>query len=768
VTRRPITRTTPIFSLLGALILSSISPISAATLPKAGQNCSPINKKITNGSLTLTCKKVGKKIIWVKVVTSKSSAKPSVSPSPSSTGSATPIPTPSPGATQASYTDADFPPNSPAPGRTCPNVNGVAVVFGAKITCIAHGDGGIWTVNPGEVITLPNSKSTPKTTPSPTTSSTPSPVPTTIATSGGSRPSTRVALAAYNDIKNILESAPTPKSTYVMHVSPNASTALVAQANKTLPNAVKFWQSVYSPAKPVDVIYAYWADKDWTIAAVKEAGDTPNGYGGMAAWFDTKPQSSWTGELGSGMHEGIAVNGVTPKIDIVVSGPDAANRAGGMTTAPHEYTHNVQVELAPKYFSTAPCWFSEGMAQYFAIALAYPDSNSYLANRMMVMKDREFGAYPFDSQRSVSEWAAALEAASHGFCGPVGGYWTGTLAVEYLTSLKGTAGIIAFVKELERTGSFDAAFKTIYAMDIATFFTAAGGHIHDTVGELLGNPADITLLPNSIRVVDYENGTLAIVQKAVSDSKAISISPLITLTVEDGALTSAQRSWLEDSLRFMTYISPPSNGAKWNLVFPRTMEWFLKNWDINAEQQRYQDMFANNTAAQLVGSVHSYGTGQGGWNASFFVDPNKNWMNPDWQMRFMAQLLKPIGYSYGLKGPDWFTRSFAYPIGAAYSQITSTGNYASLHKEWLVSLTKLPQPLDVSLYEPATSGDGTENYKAPGSLANEILLNLGGLTQATNFLVDTNANGGNWESQLEKSFGITKAELYSQIAAWNS
>jgi hypothetical protein len=729
-----------LFGLLFALFLASISPIQAATQLKAGQLCKPLNKVVKVGKVTLICSKSGKKLVWSPV-----KVKP-VSPA---------VETP---------TDP-FPPNSPAPGRSCPNIDGIATVFNATMTCLAKGDTGVWTLNPGQVINFPPATPTPSTSPSTSPKATPTPSPSPASTS---RPSLTTAAKAFNDVKKILDAAPSPQSTYTIHVSPSAPTALVEQANKTLPNAVKFWQSVYSPTKPVDVIYAYWADKEWTINAVKEAGDTPNGYGGMAAWFDSKPTSAWFGELGSGMHEGVAIDGLTPKIDIVVAGPDAANRPGGMTTAPHEYTHNVQVTLAPKYFASAPCWFSEGMAQYFAITLAYPDSSTYLTNRMAVMKDREFGAYPFDAQRSVEEWATALEAASHGFCGPVGGYWTGTLAVEYLVSLKGTTGVIAFIRQFERTGSFAGAFATTYGMDIPTFFTAAGAHIHDTVGDILGKPADASTSPNSIRLKSYEAGTLAAVQKSIDASKSIQISPLITMTVEEGALTAAQRSWIEDSLRFMTYLSPPTNGAKWNLVFPKTMEWFLQNWNIAAEQQRYKDMFANNTAAQLVGSVHSYGTDQGGWNASFFVDPGKNWMNPDWQMRFMAQLLKPAGFSTGLPGPDWFTRSFAYPIGAAYSQLTSTGSYSSLHSDWVASLSKLPQPINVVEYEPSTSGDGTENYKAPGSLGNEILLNLGGIDKCVSFLVDIGNSGGNWEAQLIKSFGVTKAELYAQIVAWNS
>jgi hypothetical protein len=723
-----------------ALYPSSSTSAFAAT-PKLGAVCAKLNSTSKSGNLTLICNKLGKKLIW---------SKPKA-----------PIEKPVSAPTQGD----EFPEGVPAPGRSCPNIGGNAEIYGAKLSCRADGAQGKWTLDAGQVIDKNRTQT-------PTANATPTSKATTPSNSliDVTRSANKTALLAFSDVKNILKNAPMPKSTYAMHASVNVSRELVAQAEKTLPTAVKFWQNVYAPLKPVDVIYAAWSDKEWTINEVKNAGDSPNGWGGMSAWFDSKPQSAWLIELGSGMHEGPAVNGVTPKIDIVVSGSDAANRPGGTTTAPHEYTHNVQVELAPRNFSSAPCWFSEGMAQYYAIALAYSDDSTYLENRKKVLQDREFGTYPFDSQRTIAEWAASLEAASHGFCGGVGGYWTGPLAVEYLISVKGTAGIIALIKELEQTGSFDAAFKSTYKMDIPAFFTLAGGHIRDQVSELLGLPSDTTTSSASklsLQAAKLEAGALAEITKSIAASKNVKISPLISLTVEDGALTADQRKWIENSLIFINSVSPPTDGGEWNLVFPKTMEWFLKNWDMNAETQHYKDMFANNTADQLVSSVHSHGTSTGGWAASFFVNPNKNWFNPDWQMRFIAQLLKPAGFANGLKAPDWFTRSFAYPIGAAYSQITSTGNYGSLHKDWVQSLSKLPQPIDVSKYEGSDSGDGTENYKAPGSLANEILLNLGGISKGISFLKDIQANGGNWETTLLASYGITKADLYAQVASWS-
>ena len=45
-----------------------------------------------------------------------------------------------------------YPPNIPAPGRSCPNVNSVATLFGGSMTCVGTGPEGVWTLDPGQVV----------------------------------------------------------------------------------------------------------------------------------------------------------------------------------------------------------------------------------------------------------------------------------------------------------------------------------------------------------------------------------------------------------------------------------------------------------------------------------------------------------------------------------------------------------------------------------------------------------------------------------------
>ena len=800
--------TSLIVALWGTFILN---PASAAV--KGGTTCTKLNQRTNSGGYTYTCIKSGKKLVWNKgVVIKKSTPTPTPTPTPTTntTPASSPVPSSTPTATALLEPDG-YPANMPAPGRTCPNIDGSATIYGAKLTCLkdeSTKDGGKWALNPGEVISNPNGNRS-STTPTPTSSatgastatSTPSAIPSNIGGTSSSsaiaktnrdlkRPSIQTALTAIKDIQDILQNAAQTKQGFQVLTSPNVDTKLVQLARSTLPTATKFFSSVYDPIQPVSVIYSYWTDTAWAVAADKAAGDTPNGYQSLGDWMAAKPASAHFSELGSGSHSGTTVNGFSPKIILVTSGPDAANRPGGTTTANHEYVHNVQQELAPTKFLSSPCWFFEGMAQYYAIALAYPDATKYLDNRELVLKDREFGTYPFDAQRTVAQWADSLVVNEAPSCGAQGGYWIGPLAVEKLVSLKGTAGIIALTKEIERVGNFATAFKNIYGIELATFYTLAAEHVEDTVGDLLGIPTKTTSGSSSSAsassgassgtgktdpvIVTPAAGTsnsvaiISAVKETIAQSKAVATSPLIHVLIEPGAMTADQEKWLTDSLQFISYVSPPSAGGDWNLVFPRTMEWFLKNWDMSKEQQRYKDMFANNTAEQLMGSVHSYGTNNGGWAASFFVSPTNNWFNPDWQMRFMAQLLKPTGFANNVAGqnyPEWFTRMFAYPIGAAYSQLTSNGNYGTLRNDWLTLLNTLPKPIDLADYVGAAAYTGPENNKMPGALADEILIAKVGIAKSTNFLVEIAASQKPWDQQLLTTFGISKADLYLQVAA---
>ena len=639
--------------------------------------------------------------------------------------------------------------------------------LGYAITCTK----GIWTLDSGQ-------------TPVPTASQTPvptaslAPVPTASAQAGFD--SDGIATAANNDVQRILASAPNPKSTYIIHQSANVSQPLVDIANSVFPTAVKFWEPVYAPTKPADIIMGYWSDGTWLQETDKQAGDTPGGYGSLADWTAGHPASDWPSVSGSGSHQGTSVNGVIPKIIIIVSGPEVISRPGAYTTPTHEYTMNVMQELDPNVFQQSPCWFNEGMAQFYGATLTYSNQATYLQNRRTMLLDHEFGAYPFTAQKSDAEWAALVAADAPSNCGGSGGPWLGQLAVEKMVALKGTAGIIAFLKDLNIGGSFNASFNKIYGMTTTEFYALTSSHISSTVADLLGLPqptpavtavisnAGTSSVSGALSPATMQANILKEVDAAIAASKNVPTSTLITLNVQPGALTDVQAKWINDALQFISYLSPPTNGGKWNLVFPTTMDWFLKNWDMSLESQHYKDMFANNTAEQLMASVHSHGTSDGGWDASFFVSPKVNWFNSDWQMRFIAQLLKPAGFADGSLGqtiPDWFTRPFAYPIGAAYSQETSSGSYSAIRQGWLSTLQQVSRPFNMSFFENASSNTGPETYKMPGALADEILISKSGISKLLNFIKDTQASGGNWSNQLVTSFGITKADLYAQISS---
>ena len=86
-----------------------------------------------------------------------------------------------------------FPPNSPAPGRTCPHDGDKTIVFGGAITCVK----GIWVTDPGQIFKQDAGTSTPTPTPVPTPS-------TTSSTSGSMFDSDGIATIANNDVQQIL------------------------------------------------------------------------------------------------------------------------------------------------------------------------------------------------------------------------------------------------------------------------------------------------------------------------------------------------------------------------------------------------------------------------------------------------------------------------------------------------------------------------------------------------------------------------------------
>jgi hypothetical protein len=80
-------------------------------------------------------------------------------------------------------------------------------------------------------------------------------------------------------------------------------------------------------------------------------------------------------------------------------------------------------------------------------------------------------------------------------------------------------------------------------------------------------------------------------------------------------------------------------------------------------------------------------------------------------------------------------------------------------------LKTLPKPIDLSDYVGAAAYTGPENNKMPGALADEILIAKVGIAKSTNFLVEIAASQKPWDQQLLTTFGISKADLYLQVAA---
>ena len=737
------------------ITLSLLHAPGAVAANTVGKSCMKKNQLTTTKGVQLKCTQVGKKLIWQKFEPQ----------TPNKTSDSVPqvIPTPIPTPTIAKPLDDGYPENIPAPNRSCPSNGDKAMLYGGSLTCINNK----WILDPGSVIGPPNSvPNNPAPTQSNNSSSNPTPTPQTSI--NRNRPSVKIALEAFTDVKQILEKAPNPTNSFILRVSPQADKDLAAIATRVMPASVKFWQSVYAPKKPAEILLSSWSEKEWMVNAAREAGDTDNGYGGMAAWFDNKPKSAWESELGSGMHTGKMVDGVAPKIDIVVSGPDAKNRPGGTTTWPHEYVHNVQSELMPSRMYEAPCWFIEGMAQFYGLALAYPDSTDYLLDRDSLLKDQEFGNYPFTAQKSATFWRDSLVKNEKPNCGLSGGYWIGQIAIEQMVERKGTSGIISLMRTYESTGDFNKSFLGVYGYQLSEFYADSGMNLYDVVEGLLGR----SVVPQNKDIPDaitISKQILAMVETANSAARSTETSSLIRIKIEPGAMNSLQEKWVRDAIQFINFLSPPVTGGEWDLVFPQTMPWFFANWDISKEAQRYKDMFATNTADQLVGSVHSYGQGNGGWAASFFVSPTKDWFNPDWQMRFIAQLLKPAGYSnvqYGKDFPEWYSRTFAYPIGAAYSEITSTGDYLSLRNGWIALLKTLPANATLKQFESPSAYTGPESEKSPGALAIEFLLSKSSLTKATNFFKYTAEAGASWDKQLINTFGVRVSELDRLIEAY--
>ena len=360
-------------------------------------------------------------------------------------------------------------------GAPCSKVGLKRVIRGVPVTCKKVKERGktrlVWVADKPE----------PSPTPTPTSPPTPSPTPTPAV-----RPQVLAELDSgshrwmYEDVTARLAAMQMEPTVLDVRVTPNFPPALADGIVANYSKVGSFWADVARPQSPVIVRMGTELDLDWWRS---EIGQWPEMYRAIEETYARAGASSNSANslnVGPQFHHQFVFGTQIP--------PDAQRHAQ-FVTVPHEYTHSIQADLAGA-LATLPCWFMEGHANAYGVAVGAPDRASYEAERARTLR-RELpmsGAWPASSPEVIARALASGESRQ-GYQCPRSGYSIGMLAVEALVAVYGHAKVNRFMAA-SRTQPWQAAFIASFGTDPSQFYVGVAPYViaSGNAGTATGTP----------------------------------------------------------------------------------------------------------------------------------------------------------------------------------------------------------------------------------------------------------------------------------------
>lgn len=337
-------------------------------------------------------------------------------------------------------------------GATCTALNATTKVKNQTLKCTKVGKKLMWKVVP-----------TPK--PQPT------PIPTALSYLEPD------ALKAFTSVKEVQAASPTGQANISYYQSPNISDAKTDWIKKNLKTGIDFWSPQFIQTKSLPTFFMTEKDKDWFFDKLNTFGFHPDTIIHMTRNWENMvgrggDRVTWAGVYGQGGGDAFT---------FYVWGTNAVSTsAGWLQVAPHEWTHSAQNNAA----GYLPCWFKEGQATYYGLALAATGEKHFSEIRKEYFSPND----EIDIRKEPTQgWPAWIEDKSQPDadmnCGSNGAYTAGGILTEYMLSLKGHKGITDFFSASKVDG-WQKALEKVYETSWSNFKIDAGKYLA-TVAKVL-------------------------------------------------------------------------------------------------------------------------------------------------------------------------------------------------------------------------------------------------------------------------------------------
>jgi len=261
------------------------------------------------------------------------------------------------------------------------------------------------------------------------------------------------------DMQSLRSAQKSVSTSLEVYYSPTVNKTIAKSLLAGVDEAARLWQVQYLPEKPLPTLFFSEKDRAWFIAQMKSLGVYSEH---QLANFDDEVKrngdhANWAGVTGDG--------GRLWMVYMIGSGKTAPDN-NDYQVAAHEYTHLAQFQVANKAQEQLACWQIEGGAFFYGMYLGAANTTQLKDFIKERLYNGGFNDFPGLTKDPKGDWEKYLDKFGPKYdntkCGPNGAYAIGSLAHEYLYSLKGHAGIIALLQNVANNEDFYKGFEQTY------------------------------------------------------------------------------------------------------------------------------------------------------------------------------------------------------------------------------------------------------------------------------------------------------------------
>lgn len=263
----------------------------------------------------------------------------------------------------------------------------------------------------------------------------------------------------WRDLQKRKTAQPSVRTSLDIHYSPTVSREFAAAILRGIDSSAQLWQQQYLPKSPLLTLFFSEKDRDWFISEMKALGVASEM---QLANFDNEvvrngDRASWAGVTGEG--------GVTWLVFMVGTGRTEIDR-NMIEVSAHEYAHLAQFAIADRNQEILSCWQVEGGAAFYGGYVGSKSIKDLLSSNQVRNNDRGSDGFEGIINTPAGEIEPLLDSFGPNYnnqkCGPDGAFFLGSIAHEYLYTLKGHDGIIALLKNVAAEGNFEVASLKTY------------------------------------------------------------------------------------------------------------------------------------------------------------------------------------------------------------------------------------------------------------------------------------------------------------------